>query len=184
MNSIDIMVKEHENIRRMSKVIRKYCYKVLKDEKIDYSDFYKIIDFIRNYADGHHHSKEEDILFKVLGEEAPKLKSSGAITGMFIEHDYSRLYVSNLETALKKYEEGDDEQRLDIIANAISYTDLLDRHIEKENKGIYNFANNILKDNIKDKIDKESEKIDLIAKEKGVQKKYLAILNELEEKVS
>ena len=57
------------------------------DEEIDYGDFYKIIDFIRNYTDGHHHAKEEDILFKAMGEKAPKLVDNGPITGMLIEHD-------------------------------------------------------------------------------------------------
>ena len=59
MKSIEIMIKEHENVIRMVEVIRKYCYKVLKDERIDYKDFFKIIDFIRNYTDAHHHAKEE-----------------------------------------------------------------------------------------------------------------------------
>ena len=41
------------------------------------------------------------------------------------------------------------DARLDIIANSISYTDLLDRHIEKENNVIYKFANNTLSQKVK-----------------------------------
>jgi len=41
VRSVEIMIKEHDNVLRMVNVIRKYCYKVLKDEKIDYKDFYK-----------------------------------------------------------------------------------------------------------------------------------------------
>lgn len=182
MESIDIMVEEHENIIRMTKVIRKYCYKVLTCEEVDYRDFYKIIDFLKNYADGHHHAKEEDILFKRMGEKNPKLKTSGPIIGMFIEHDLSRLHISNLELALKRYEEGDDQQRLDIIANAISYTDLLNRHIEKENTAVYKFAHSMLEDDVKNEIDAESKEIDLIARKEGKQEKYINLLEELEEK--
>ncbi len=40
MKSIDIMVREHENIRRMSKVMRKYCYKVLTCEDVDHEVFF------------------------------------------------------------------------------------------------------------------------------------------------
>ncbi len=68
---------------------------------------------------------------------------------MLIEHDLSRLYIANLEKALDEYENGNDEARLDIIANAISYTDLLDRHIEKENNALYKFANNMLTEKAK-----------------------------------
>lgn len=177
------MIKEHENIKRMSKVIKKYCYKVMTCEKVDYNDFYRIIDFIRNYSDGHHHAKEEDVLFKTLGEKVPKLANNGAITGMLIEHDLSRLYVANLEKALEEYEEGNDEARLYIIANAISYTDLLERHIEKENNALYRFANNILPEDTKVKVDNECAEIDLLAKKEGVQEKYINLLNQLENKV-
>jgi hemerythrin-like domain-containing protein len=46
MNSIEIMVKEHDNILRMLKVVRKACFGVLKGQAINYEDFYNMIDFI------------------------------------------------------------------------------------------------------------------------------------------
>lgn len=184
MESIDIMIKEHENIRRMLKVIRKYSYKVLLDEKIDYDDFYKIIDFIRNYADKHHHMKEENVLFKVMSENFKQFSNNGPITGMFIEHDMGRLYTSNLEEALKEYQEGNDEKRLDIIANAISYTDLLYRHTEKENTALYKLAEKSLPNESKNRVDEKCKEVEIKAKEEGIQEKYLNILKELENKVN
>lgn len=184
MRSVEIMIKEHDNVLRMVNVIRKYCYKVLKDEKIDYKDFYKIIDFIRNYTDAHHHAKEEDVLFKIMGEKIPKLANNGAITGMLIEHDMARLYISNLEKALEEYERGNDEARLDIIANAICYGDLLIRHIDKENNVMYKFAEKMLSHDVKEEIDRQSAEIEEAAKERGIQEKYIRLLDELEEKIN
>lgn len=63
MNCIELMVDEHKNIKRMLEVIRKYCSRILNGENVDYDDFYKIIEFVRNYADKHHHGKEETMLF-------------------------------------------------------------------------------------------------------------------------
>ena len=63
MNAIDIMNEEHKYITRMLKVIRKVCFKLMEGENINYDDFYLIIDFVKNYADSHHHKKEEKILF-------------------------------------------------------------------------------------------------------------------------
>ena len=40
----------------------------MKGEDINYEDFDKMIDFIRNYSDGHHHGKEEKILFSEIVE--------------------------------------------------------------------------------------------------------------------
>lgn len=182
MKSIEIMVEEHENIRRMLKVIRKLCYKLMTEPNYDISDFPKIIDFVRNYADKHHHGKEEDILFATMNREIEKLAKSGAITGMYIEHDNGRLYMTNLEKALEEYKKGNDEARLDIIANSISYTDLLDRHIEKENTAMYKFAERMLSEDLKSTIDAECKEIEDKASEEGLQEKYIGILEDLEKK--
>lgn len=183
MKSIEDMVFEHENVIRMVKVMRKYSYSILQGRTIDYKDFYKIIDFIRNYTDGYHHAKEEEILFKRMGKELPKLANNGPITGMLIEHDMARLYISNLEKALKEYENGNDEARLDIIANTVCYGDLLIRHVDKENNVIYKFAEKMLSNKVKEEIDKKSEKVNQEAAYKGTQKKYLNLLDELEKKI-
>ncbi len=182
MESIRIMVEEHTNIRRMLKVVRNFCYRVMTKSDYDLNDLPKIIDFIRIYADKHHHGKEEDILFVTMSNEIEKLAKSGAITGMYIEHDNGRLYMANLEKAFEKFKTGDDESRLDIIANAICYTDLLDRHIEKENTAMYKFAENALNDVSKSFIEDECKKIEDMAVEAGLQDKYLALLDELESK--
>lgn len=176
------MVEEHENIRRMLKIVREVCYRVMIKGDYDVVDFSKIIDFIRIYADKHHHGKEEDILFKTMNEEIEKLAKSGAITGMYIEHDMGRLYMLNLEKGLKAFKAGDDKARLDIIANAVSYTDLLDRHIEKENTAMYKFAENMLKEESKAFIDAESKKVEDLGLESGLQDKYLKLLEDLEKK--
>lgn len=182
MESIRIMVKEHENIRRMLKVIREICYRVMTKGDYEISDFPRVIDFVRNYADKHHHGKEEDILFETMSKEIEKLAKSGAITGMYIEHDWGRLYMANLEKGLEGFENGNDSSRLDIIANAIAYADLLDRHIEKENTALYKFAENMLSGESKISIDEECKKIEDLATEKGLQEKYIAMVEELESK--
>ncbi len=46
---------------------------------------------------------------------------------MLIEHDQGRLYMQNLEKALGELDKGNEEAKLDIIANSISYSDLLYR---------------------------------------------------------
>lgn len=184
MESIKIMVAEHENIRKMLKVIRKVCYRVMTNGEYDIADFPKIIDFVRSYADKLHHGKEEDILFVTMNKELDKLAKSGAITGMFIEHDNGRLYMANLEKGVNNYIAGDDEARLDIIANSICYADLLDRHIEKENTAMYKFAENQLSDEAKSFVETESQKVEDEALKAGIQEKYIQLLHQLEEKYS
>ena len=182
MESIRIMVDEHTNIRRMLKVVRNVCYRVMTNGEYDLEDFPKIIDFIRVYADKHHHGKEEDVLFETMNKSLENIAKSGAITGMYIEHDLGRLYMANLERALDKYAAGDDYARLDIIGNAIGYTDLLDRHIEKENTALYKLAERMLDDTNKAFIDEECNKVEEKATEEGLQDKYLELVSQLEKK--
>lgn len=176
------MVSEHENIRRMLKVVRNISYEVLTLGDFEIDDMYKVIEFIRSYADKHHHGKEEDILFETMNKKIEKLAKAGAITGMYIEHDMGRLYMLNLEKALKEYDSGDDKVRLDIIANAISYADLLERHIEKENTAMYKFAENMLDGESKAYIERETQKIEDLADESGIKEKYISMLERLESK--
>lgn len=182
MESIRIMVEEHENIRRMLKVSRNLCYRVLTNESYDIDDISKVIDFVRIYADKHHHGKEEDILFETMSKELERLANSGAITGMYIEHDNGRLYMANLEKGLNELKAGNDEARLDVIANLICYADLLDRHIEKENTAMYKFAETQLSDESKKYVEEEALAIEDQATKDGVQDKYVNLLEELEGK--
>ncbi|KYH28399.1 hemerythrin domain-containing protein [Clostridium colicanis] len=183
MDAIDIMVEEHSNIERMLKVIRKMCIKVLNHEEIDYKNFYKIIDFVRNYADKHHHSKEETILFTKLSQGEGNHIGKISVEGMLVEHDLGRLFIMNLENALKKFEEGDMDSRVDIIANSIGYTDLLKRHIFKENNALYKFARKNLSDEDLKEINEKANEVEKIALDKKIQEKYLNILEELERSI-
>lgn len=182
MEAIELMVKEHDNIRRVLKLIRNISYRVLNKDEYDLEDFPKIIDFVRTYADKHHHGKEEDILFETMKKDLEAVAKSGAITGMYIEHDMGRLYMANLEKALEEFVSGSDKARLDIIANAVSYANLLERHIEKENTALYKLAERMLKEDSKTFIDKESKKVEDLASKAGLQDKYIALIDKLENK--
>lgn len=182
MNAIELMVKEHENISRMLEVVRKYCYKIIKNEEVDYDDFYKIIEFIRIYADKIHHGKEEDFLFNRMAEEIGGAAEKLVKHGMLVEHDLGRLYVSDLEAAIESFKDGNDKARVDIIGSAMSYVNLLTRHIEKENTVAYKFAERSLKEESIQAINEECRKFE----EEDIfnKKKYIKILEELEEKIT
>ena len=155
MNAIEIMMNEHRYIERMLKVARAACFKVLKGEMNDYSDFDSIIKFIKEYADGHHHNKEEIFLFNKMVDNLGLLGEKLVKHGMLVEHDFGRLYVKNLEEALKKVKDGDEEAKLDLIANTISYADLLTRHIDKEDRVVYTFAQRELNEVIMSEVDSQ-----------------------------
>ncbi len=180
MNAIEIMNDEHKNITRMLKVVRACCYKVLKGEEINYDDFSKIVEFIVEYADKHHHKKEEIMLFNRMIENLGPIAEKLVQNGMLVEHDLGRLHVTQLKEALEDVKKGDDERVLDVIANAISYTHLLQRHIDKEDNVVYKYAQRELNIDILELIDKECKEFE--EKNEDVKIKYLSLLEELERK--
>ena len=182
MNSIKLMMEEHVYILRMLEVVRKACFKVMKGETINYDDFEQMIDFIRNYADAHHHGKEEKLLFNEMVTHLGPLGNKLVTHGMLVEHDSGRLFIQELKEALDRVKAGDEESKLDVIANAISYTHLLQRHIGKEDTVVYTFAERQLSADILDKVNKETQDFEDSAEKNGTQQHYIALLEALEKK--
>ncbi|MFT4145164.1 MAG: hemerythrin domain-containing protein [Mobilitalea sp.] len=182
MDSIKLMVEEHTYILRMLEVVRKACYGILKGEEIQYEDFSKMTDFIRNYADAHHHGKEEKLLFNEMVTHLGPLGNKLITHGMLVEHDMGRLYIQEMNEALLRVKSGDEVSKLDVIANAISYTHLLKRHIEKEDSVVYTFAERQLAPEILSKVNEETEKFEAEATAKGTQQYYIDLVAALEKK--
>ena len=182
MNSIELMVYEHTNILRMLKVVRKACHKILLGDDVCYEDFEKMIDFIRNYADVHHHGKEEKFLFKEMETNLGSAGKQLVRHGMLVEHDLGRLFISELKDALEQVKSGNQESKLDIIANSIGYANLLNRHISKEDQVVYTFAERELSKEILDTINKQTEDFEQEAEKRGTQNFYKELLEKLESK--
>lgn len=182
MDGIVLMVEEHKYIKRMLHVMRKACFGIMKGKEIDYEDFEKMIDFVRSYADKTHHGKEEKILFNRMIDEIGGPAEKLVKFGMLVEHDLGRLYMTELLEALAKVKSGDEDAKLDVIANAVSYTHLLHRHIDKEDNVVYSFARREFKEETLNKINVECDKFEEEMSQAGIQNKYIKILELFEEK--
>jgi len=182
MDGIILMIEEHKNIKRMLEVIRKSCLSVMNGKEIDYTDFEMMIDFVRNYADNHHHAKEEKLLFNRMVDEIGGAAEKLVKFGMLVEHDLGRLFMKELEEALAKVKAGDHEAKIDVIAHAISYTHLLNRHIDKEDNVVYSFAKRALSEETLNKFNMECNAFEEEMNRAGVQNKYIQILELLEQK--
>ncbi|MBP6491359.1 MAG: hemerythrin domain-containing protein [Clostridia bacterium] len=182
MDGITLMMEEHRNIERMLAVVRKACAGVLNGDSIDFTDFESMMDFIKNYADLHHHGKEEKFLFTKMIDEMGGAAEKLVRNGMLVEHDLGRLFMMELKEALERVKAGEEDAKLDVIAHAVSYTHLLARHINKEDHAAYPFAKRGLSEATLAAIDHECEVFEKEQAESGIQKKYLDLLEALENK--
>ena len=97
MKAIEYLVKEHDQITKFLDRLEEECLSILKDKTIDEEFFRASISFIREFADGIHHNKEEDILFKYMLEELGVLGEKVIKNGMLVEHQLARSYVFKIE---------------------------------------------------------------------------------------
>lgn len=179
MYGIDILVKEHENILAFTGFLRSICAEILEGKPVDAPLLRECLEFARNYADKHHHGKEEKILFRIMMENMGPVAEKLIRNGMLVEHDLGRLYLSELEMAIDEYEKyPGTEAKLDIISNGIGYGALLKRHIDKENEAAYGFAVRALSEDLLKRVDEETDSFERQAMEQGVQDKYESWIRE------
>ena len=181
--SVILMEEDHANINRALGVIRNICLQLMQGGEVPDEDFREIIEFVREYADKHHHGKEEKFLFPVMVKKLGPVGDKLVTHGMLVEHDLGRADVLSLETALNEYKKNPRlELKLDILSYAMAYAHLLQLHIEKENSVVYPFAERGLSEEDFKEINEKSQIFEDEQTAKGVQKHYLDILETLEKK--
>lgn len=182
-DAISRMEAEHDAITRMLQVIRSACTGILDGGPVDAADFRSIIDFLRRYADRHHHGKEERFLFPAMTARLGRIGDAMITHGMLVEHDLGRSHVKDLEDALEKYAAAPSSSRkLDILASAMGYATLLARHIEKENEVVYPLAERTLDEAAFRTIDDSCRAFDEQEEERDASARHLALLERLERK--
>lgn len=183
MDCIDLMREEHENVMTLVTVFRSACCRILEGGPVEQEDFRDMITFARTYADRHHHGKEEQILFREMMDHLGTVAVNLIQHGMLVEHDMGRFHISQLEEALSRYQaSGSVEDKLEIVANAAGWANLLQRHIEKEDSVVYEFARNRLPGEVLQRIDREIEEFENQEALKDVGKNALILLERLENK--
>ena len=134
---------EHRLIEKMISALRSYASRI--DHGADPADLGRFVDLISGFADARHHGKEEDILFETMvGAGFPR--EQGPIGVMLAEHELGRRYVSMLRDAAGRAENGkwNAQDRVQIHEAVEGYSELLTRHIEKEDMVLYPMARRAL----------------------------------------
>lgn len=153
-DSIKLLEHEHDIILKFCDKLEFEALKILNGEEINFCFLRNSIEFIRNFADGTHHRKEEDVLFQIMIDNLGEIADKVIRNGMLIEHQLARGYVMRLEENLNLYEKDKkDKYKLQVLTNMMSYVNLLREHAEKENTTVYPFAKRSLTEELKNEVD-------------------------------
>ena len=125
---------EHRLIERMIALIRQESARIATTGKVDPVFIDTVVDFIRMYADRTHHGKEEDILFRKLGEKPMSAQDRRIMDELIREHVFGRKITRELVEANVRFRNGDQTALVVINDKLKVLTEFYPKHIEKEDK--------------------------------------------------
>lgn len=139
---VEQLEHEHDMISHLLAAMQEYSLSILRTKQVDKEWLKNCLCFLQEYADVFHHQKEEELVFSRLREASPQGKIL-VEQGMLVEHDMARYYIRSMKKLLQ--EDVTEDVCVRLIGFLQAYTDLLHRHIEKENGVAYPYAVRMLK---------------------------------------
>ena len=138
MDAIALLMDEHQLILRVLDSLEVFAASVEEGVAGPGEELGRFVRFIREFADTHHHCKEEDILFSAM-VRAGFPGRTGPIAVMLAEHDAGRAHAA-LMAEKATAAAWPREVREAIVDAARGYAGLLRSHIAKEDQLLYPMA--------------------------------------------
>jgi hemerythrin-like domain-containing protein len=181
MKATEILRDEHALIERVLDSLEAGAGKLRAGEKVSAEFFLDAAEFIRGFADGTHHRKEEGVLFEALLQHGFS-RDSGPVAVMLAEHELAREYTRGLAEAAERLR-GDPGALDAVLANALAYVKLLREHILKENNILFRMADLAVPPEEHPGLDAGFERIERAEIGPAVHAKYRAVADKLAEAV-
>jgi hemerythrin-like domain-containing protein len=166
MSATNQLRADHEQVRRLEKIVLKCADELNKGTKIPFSDLRKITIIISEFIDTIHHSREEDSYFPCVASY-DTLKDQ--IRKFLIEHEFGRNIARQISHHLKRWENGEDAQE-PVSRYLRTYGIFLFDHLNKENKFF---------DDVEDDILSKEEEVEMYEQYKSV----FAIVKKVEDMI-
>jgi hemerythrin-like domain-containing protein len=179
MKATDILVEEHTVIERVLNALETATQSLKAGGSVGSDFFIQVTDFVKGFADGCHHKKEEDVLFNAMVAYGVPVEG-GPIGVMLAEHEQGRIYTQAMRKAAQRLGNGDETARGDIIYNAQGYIELLRQHIAKENGVLFPMADQVIPQAKHDDVAAGFDHVEHEETGPGVHEKYLALAEKLE----
>ena len=178
MKATQTLSDEHKVILRVLAALETASTRLQAGESINPAFFTDAADFIKGFADGCHHRKEEGVLFPAM-IQAGLPRESGPVAVMLSEHEEGRRFTRGMRQAAEKLAAGDQDARLEIVSNAQAYVRLLRQHIQKEDYILFPMADKVIPPEQQPQVNEDFDKVEREETGEGVHEKYLALAEKL-----
>jgi hemerythrin-like domain-containing protein len=142
----------------------------------------EVVSIIRNFADGLHHAKEENLLFPLMVEKGFSTEA-GPVAVMLSDHGQGRRYVKEMADSAVALKNGNSNATGWIRESMRGYAELLQSHIAKENNVLFRMADQIMNDSEESDLISRFVSIDEGNDAEGVKDNYILRIKRLKESV-
>jgi len=139
----DELKEEHVLVLMVVEAMEREVISIQEKGRVHTDRVAQMLDFTRNFTDGRHHYKEEQVLFPVLEERSRS--GAGQVSVLLSEHDAGRECVRAIADNLPRANE-DEAARNAVAENLGLYAFLLRLHINKEDTVLFPLADEVLSD--------------------------------------
>jgi hemerythrin-like domain-containing protein len=166
---IEDLKNEHGVIVRMLKVMDKASVQLHAGREVDPELWEGATDFLQNFVDKCHHTKEEKHLFPVMVERGVS-GEVGPIAVMLREHEDGRAHAKRLRALTADAPRRKNSERISETVRA--YVDLLTMHIRKENGVVFPLADQVLNPQDQNELEARFEEVEEKVMGPGVHERY------------
>ena len=174
MQATSVLMEEHRIIERMLGDLETASARLAGGAPVRPGFFLDAAEFVKGFADGCHHRKEEGVLFPAM-EAAGVAREGGPIGVMLAEHEEGRRLTGAMRAAAEKLEAGSIAFRGEVVRNAQAYAALLRQHIAKEDTVLFPMADRLLLPAARTKLAEDFERIEVEETGAGVHEKFLGM---------
>jgi hemerythrin-like domain-containing protein len=137
-----------------------------------------VVKIIREFADGLHHAKEEQLLFPLMVRKGFS-NESGPVAVMLHDHEEGRNFVKGMAENISLFKQGQSSALPSIYSHMLGYADLLKNHIAKENNVLFRMADKAFTPAEQESLLLDFAKVELSAENQGNKNDYIALIDNL-----
>lgn len=178
MRPTEILSNEHRVIELVIDCLEEMTNRAMKEGRLEKEPAEQAIAFIKGFADGCHHGKEEARLFPAM-EAKGMPRDGGPIGVMLHEHKVGRTHVQGMTLHLEKAAAGDGAALNAFASHAHGYADLLRQHIQKEDQILFPMAERMMTDEDRATLLGQFDHVEQHEMGAGTHERFLAIAESL-----
>jgi len=179
--ALEDLKHEHRLIERVLAILERATQQLERGEEVAPGTLSQALTFVRGFADGCHHAKEERALFALLAAKSPNIEG-GPVRVLTADHEAGRKLMGDLERAIDAMRQGRPEGALEARKALTTYTHMLRRHIAKEEEILFPLSEGLLTAEDAKELEEQFERVEEETGA-GAHERYEALVRELEASV-